>query len=157
LGFVRGWRLALVMLAVTPLLATAGAFVMKVMGNLSTRGQASYAKAGAFANEVLAAVRTVASFAAETKVADTYRASLVEARKIGVRTGFVSGFGIGLTMFIMFGVYALALWYGTQLIINGVRGCFNRKINFLDNDWRRCYDCILFCVDGSFCPWTSNA
>jgi len=78
LGFVKGWKLALVMLAVTPLLAVCGGLMMKTMASLAQRGQAAYAKAGAFATEALAGARTIASFAAEETVTAKYTSRLQE-------------------------------------------------------------------------------
>ncbi len=43
--------------------------MMKIMTSLTEKGQASYAKAGAYAAEVISGVRTVASFASEPVVA----------------------------------------------------------------------------------------
>ena len=58
---------------------------------------------------------------AESRELERYTAKLHGARSIGIRRGFLSGFGIGLTLFIMFGSYALALWYGSQQVIDGVK------------------------------------
>jgi hypothetical protein len=43
--------------------------MMKTMAKLTEQGQAAYAKAGAYAAEVISGVRTVASFASEPVVA----------------------------------------------------------------------------------------
>eukprot|EP01115_Flamella_aegyptia_P000877 TRINITY_DN1130_c0_g1_i3.p1 TRINITY_DN1130_c0_g1~~TRINITY_DN1130_c0_g1_i3.p1 ORF type:complete len:523 (+),score=224.36 TRINITY_DN1130_c0_g1_i3:102-1670(+) len=119
LGFVKSWKLSLVMLAVTPLLAACGGFMVKMMASLTEKGQTAYAKAGAFAAEVIAGIRTIASFASEPVAAERYRVSLVEAKKLGIKGAMVGGTGIGLTMFIFFGVYGLALWYGSELVADG--------------------------------------
>ena len=46
-----------------------------------------------------------------------YSVNLVEARDFGIKKGFVNGGSMGLIFFIMFGSYALAFWYGTQLFL----------------------------------------
>jgi ABC-type bacteriocin/lantibiotic exporter with double-glycine peptidase domain len=102
-------------------MAAAGAIMMKLMSSLTEQGQASYAKAGAFATEVISGIRTIAAFASEPTAGTKYQASLAEARKFGIRTGFASGLGVGFMLMVMYGVYALALWYGSELIIKGVR------------------------------------
>lgn len=35
-----------------------------------------------------------------------------------MKQGFASGFGIGIVLFVVFGTYGLAIWYGAKLIIN---------------------------------------
>lgn len=92
----------------------------KMMASLTEQGQTAYAKSGAFAAEVIAGIRTVASFASEPTVATHYKSGLKEAKKLGIRSAIVGGVGIGITMFIFFGVYGLALWYGSTLVANGV-------------------------------------
>jgi len=123
MGFVNGWKMTLVLIAVTPLLAIAGAFLMWVMSSLSKKGQDAYADAGAIATEVISAIKTVASFGGERKEAERYSVNLDKAAQLGIKRGFLAGLGLGLTFLLMFATYALALWYGTQLVINdGYRG-----------------------------------
>ena len=120
MGFVKGWKLSLVMLAVTPLIGVSGAIMMRTLARLTEKGQAEYAKAGAYASEVISGIRTVSSFASEPVVAVKYDKNLEEAKKINIKGALASGLGIGVTMFIFFGVFGLALWYGTELVRKGV-------------------------------------
>ena len=46
-----------------------------------------------------------------------YGANLVDARDFGIKKGFINGGTMGLVFFIIFGSYALAFWYGTQLVL----------------------------------------
>eukprot|EP01116_Phalansterium_solitarium_P018479 TRINITY_DN489_c0_g5_i3.p1 TRINITY_DN489_c0_g5~~TRINITY_DN489_c0_g5_i3.p1 ORF type:complete len:834 (+),score=296.91 TRINITY_DN489_c0_g5_i3:121-2622(+) len=118
LGFVRGWKLTLVILALTPLIAVCGGFMMKMLASLSTKGQEAYAKAGSVASEVLLAIRTVASFGGEGRELNRYVINLDAARKVGYQKGMSSGMGMGFVMLVLYGTYGLALWYGSQLVIN---------------------------------------
>ena len=43
----------------------------------------------------------------------------MEAKSFGIRKGAINGSGMGLVFFIMFGSYALAFWYGNQLVMQG--------------------------------------
>ena len=40
-----------------------------------------------------------------------YENELQGARSVGIKKGVISGVGMGVTMFIMFGSYGLAFWY----------------------------------------------
>jgi ABC-type bacteriocin/lantibiotic exporter with double-glycine peptidase domain len=61
IGFVRSWRLTLVILSLLPLSAILGAMFGKVMASAATQGAASYAAAGGVAEESIASIRTVTS------------------------------------------------------------------------------------------------
>lgn len=47
-----------------------------------------------------------------------YEKSLAIAYEAAARQGLAAGFGAGLLLFIVLCSYALALWYGSQLVIN---------------------------------------
>ena len=64
-AFVVGWKLALVMLAVCPLIVLAGALTGKVMASLTSKEQTAYAEAGAIAEQAISAIRTVVAFGGE--------------------------------------------------------------------------------------------
>jgi ATP-binding cassette subfamily B (MDR/TAP) protein 1 len=101
-------------------LGIAGAFMGKMMATLSMKGQKAYAIAGAVATEVLSSIRTVAAFSGEEREIKRYLVNLDIARKLGIKKGFFSGLGIGLTMFLLFCSYALALYFGGQRVKDGV-------------------------------------
>eukprot|EP01119_Soliformovum_irregulare_P012424 TRINITY_DN322_c0_g1_i4.p1 TRINITY_DN322_c0_g1~~TRINITY_DN322_c0_g1_i4.p1 ORF type:complete len:1246 (-),score=423.44 TRINITY_DN322_c0_g1_i4:17-3754(-) len=118
IGFVKSWKLTLVILAMSPLMAAAGAFMVKLISSLATKGQKAYAEAGGVATEMISSIRTVQSFAHEEQAVAKYQEKLEMARKLGIRRSFFSGFGMGTTMLILFGSFGLALWYGGQLVIS---------------------------------------
>jgi len=117
-GFIYGWELTLVILAVSPLLAICAAAMTKLLTSMTSLELDAYAKAGAVAEEVLSAIRTVVAFGGEEKEAGRYEKNLHSAKAVGVKKGFVSGLGMGLTYLIVFCTYALGFWYGTQLILD---------------------------------------
>uniref|UniRef100_A0A803V7Q5 Bile salt export pump n=1 Tax=Ficedula albicollis TaxID=59894 RepID=A0A803V7Q5_FICAL len=112
LGFVSGWKLTLVIIAVSPLLGV-GAAVAKLTG----RELKAYAKAGAVADEVLSSIRTVAAFGGEKKEVERYDKNLVFAQHWGIRKGMIMGLFSGYMWFIIFLSYALAFWYGSKLVL----------------------------------------
>uniref|UniRef100_A0A8C3MUB1 Bile salt export pump n=1 Tax=Geospiza parvula TaxID=87175 RepID=A0A8C3MUB1_GEOPR len=112
LGFVSGWKLTLVIIAVSPLLGV-GAAVAKLTG----RELKAYAKAGAVADEVLSSIRTVAAFGGEKKEVERYDKNLVFAQHWGIRKGMIMGLFSGYMWCIIFLSYALAFWYGSKLVL----------------------------------------
>ncbi|KAL4222180.1 ABC transporter B member 11 [Mactra antiquata] len=114
-GFIYGWKLTLVILAVSPLMG-ASAFVMtKLVGMASAQELKAYAKAGAIAEEVLGGIRTVVAFGGQSKECKRYDSNLVEARDQGVKKAFINGTTMGIVWLVIFGSYALGFWYGAKL------------------------------------------
>lgn len=61
-------------------------------------------------------IRVVLAFVGETRALQGYSSALRIAQKIGYRTGFAKGMGLGATYFVVFCCYALLLWYGGYLV-----------------------------------------
>ena len=64
-AFVHGWELALVIMAAMPVLVIAVSIIASAASVLSEKEQNIYGKAGAIAEEVLSAIRTVVAFGGE--------------------------------------------------------------------------------------------
>lgn len=116
IGFYYGWKLTLVILAISPLLAATGFVMNKLVGTMSSLELKAYAKAGAVAEEVLSSIRTVVAFGGQKKEFKRYDKNLEHAKAIGVRKSITSGLSMGLIWFIMMGSYALGFWYGAKLV-----------------------------------------
>uniref|UniRef100_A0A8B9D722 Bile salt export pump n=1 Tax=Anser cygnoides TaxID=8845 RepID=A0A8B9D722_ANSCY len=112
LGFVSGWKLTLVIIAVSPLIGVGAAIY-----GLVSRELKAYAKAGAVADEVLSSIRTVAAFGGEKKEVERYDKNLVFAQHWGIRKGIIMGLFTGYMWFVIFLCYALAFWYGSKLVL----------------------------------------
>uniref|UniRef100_A0A8C2HGJ9 ATP-binding cassette, sub-family B (MDR/TAP), member 11a n=1 Tax=Cyprinus carpio TaxID=7962 RepID=A0A8C2HGJ9_CYPCA len=110
-GFIGGWKLTLVVIAVSPLIGLAA--VARLTGHELT----AYAKAGSVADEVLSSMRTVAAFGGEHKETERYDRNLVEAQAWGIKKGAIIGVFQGYLWCIIFLCYALAFWYGSKLEI----------------------------------------
>uniref|UniRef100_A0AAR2LSS6 ATP-binding cassette, sub-family B (MDR/TAP), member 11a n=1 Tax=Pygocentrus nattereri TaxID=42514 RepID=A0AAR2LSS6_PYGNA len=116
-GFVGGWKLTLVVIAVSPLIGLAAGLMAMGVARLTGRELQAYAKAGAVADEVLSSIRTVAAFGGEDKETDRYDRNLEEAQTWGVKKGAIIGIFQGYLWCIIFFCYALAFWYGSKLVI----------------------------------------
>ncbi|CAH2322072.1 multidrug resistance 1-like isoform X1 [Pelobates cultripes] len=118
IGFVKGWKLTLVILSVSPLLGISAMVWTKLLTSYTIKELAAYAKAGAVAEEILTAIRTVVAFNGQEKALSRYNSNLVDAKKVGIRKSITTNTSMGLTQFFIFGAYALAFWYGTKLTID---------------------------------------
>ncbi|GJP35340.1 hypothetical protein CLOM_g19842 [Closterium sp. NIES-68] len=116
IAFLAGWQLSLLMLATLPLLAGAGAMMALMISVSSSKGQVAYGAAGVIVEECVSAIRTVAAFTGEHRAVQQYTAKLNRAFREGVKQSVAAGAGLGVTVFIMFSSYGLALWYGSKMI-----------------------------------------
>ncbi|XP_069067578.1 ATP-binding cassette sub-family B member 5-like isoform X2 [Pleurodeles waltl] len=117
IGFVKGWQLTLVLLAVGPLVAMSSAFCSKMLISLTSKELSAYAKAGAVAEEVLSAIRTVVAFGGQQKEINRYTGNLGEAKAIGIKKSIASQVSLGLVYLFIYASYGLGFWYGTTLIL----------------------------------------
>uniref|UniRef100_A0A8C2EPE7 ATP-binding cassette, sub-family B (MDR/TAP), member 11a n=1 Tax=Cyprinus carpio TaxID=7962 RepID=A0A8C2EPE7_CYPCA len=113
-GFIGGWKLTLVVIAVSPLIGLA---IWRSLELLTGHELTAYAKAGSVADEVLSSMRTVAAFGGEHKETERYDRNLVEAQAWGIKKGAIIGVFQGYLWCIIFLCYALAFWYGSKLVI----------------------------------------
>ncbi|XP_016047539.1 ATP-dependent translocase ABCB1 isoform X1 [Erinaceus europaeus] len=118
-GFTCGWKLTLVILAISPVLGASAAAWAKILSSFTDKELLAYAKAGAVAEEVLAAIRTVIAFGGQKKELARYNENLEEAKRIGIKKAITANISMGAAFLLIYASYALAFWYGTTLVLSG--------------------------------------
>uniref|UniRef100_A0A8C4I6J3 ATP-binding cassette, sub-family B (MDR/TAP), member 4 n=1 Tax=Dicentrarchus labrax TaxID=13489 RepID=A0A8C4I6J3_DICLA len=118
IGFSKGWKLTLVILSVSPLLGISAALYSKVLATFTSKEQTAYAKAGAVAEEVLSAIRTVFAFSGQDKEISRYNKNLENAKNMGVKKAMSANIAMGFTFMMIYVSYALAFWYGSTLVLS---------------------------------------
>lgn len=68
--------------------------------------------------QAIAQIRTVHSFVGEEKTMNAYRVALHESFNLGKKGGIAKGVGVGCTYGLLFGAWALLLWYASTLVIH---------------------------------------
>uniref|UniRef100_A0A4W6C9P8 ATP-binding cassette, sub-family B (MDR/TAP), member 4 n=1 Tax=Lates calcarifer TaxID=8187 RepID=A0A4W6C9P8_LATCA len=119
IGFTKGWKLTLVILAVSPALGVSAAVFSKVLAAFTTKEQTAYAKAGAVAEEVLSAIRTVFAFSGQDREIKRYHKNLEDAKRMGIKKALSANMAMGFTFLMIYLSYALAFWYGSTLVLSG--------------------------------------
>uniref|UniRef100_A0A3B4GMP2 Bile salt export pump n=1 Tax=Pundamilia nyererei TaxID=303518 RepID=A0A3B4GMP2_9CICH len=117
-GFVKGWKLTLVIIAASPLIGVGAGLMALFVSKLTGMELQAYAKAGSVADEVLSSIRTVAAFGGEKKEVQRYDRNLVSAQRWGIRKGLIVGFFTGFMWLVIFLCYGLAFWYGSSLVVD---------------------------------------
>jgi ATP-binding cassette subfamily B (MDR/TAP) protein 1 len=118
-AFVKGWRLAIVMLATLPIMIIVGGCMGFFITKYTLKTQDAYAEAGSVAEQVFSGIRTVYSFTLQERFSKRYEERLEKAMKTGIIRGLIIGFGFGGFMFILFCTYGLSFWYGGVLTRSG--------------------------------------
>ncbi|XP_059183904.1 bile salt export pump isoform X2 [Centropristis striata] len=118
IGFVKGWKLTLVIVAASPLIGIGAGLMALFVSKLTGLELQAYAKAGAVADEVLSSIRTVAAFGGERKEVQRYDRNLISAQRWGIRKGLIMGFFTGFMWMVIFLCYGLAFWYGSGLVVD---------------------------------------
>ncbi|KAE8697979.1 ABC transporter B family member 12 [Hibiscus syriacus] len=116
IAFIASWQLALIVLALFPLIGIDGYIQMKFMKGFSADAKTMYEEASQVANDAIGGIRTIASFCAEEKVIRLYKRKCQNPMKTGIRQGLISGIGFGLSAFLMYSVYATSFYVGAQLV-----------------------------------------
>ncbi|CAF2136217.1 unnamed protein product [Rotaria magnacalcarata] len=117
IGFIRGWKLSLVIISFSSVIFITTAVLFKVTTKMTVIELKAYGKAGIVAEEVISSIRTVLAYNGQEKEIHRYEKYLDEARKCAIRKSVTNGITTGITYFLLFCVYALGFWYGTKLIL----------------------------------------
>ncbi|KAK3580598.1 hypothetical protein CHS0354_002696 [Potamilus streckersoni] len=122
IALVKGWNLTLATMSVFPLMGMVAALSMRWMKNMTLEELKAYSSAGAVAEEVFSAIRTVTAFIGQEKECQKFEHRLSKAHSLATRKGLVFGLSTGAFSFFIFSALAIAFWYGTELIINKEAG-----------------------------------
>ncbi|CAG8600245.1 9961_t:CDS:10, partial [Acaulospora colombiana] len=118
IAFAYGWKLTLVVLAATPGIFISGYLQMKVLAGFGAMNAKAYEESGQIVQQSVSNIRTIVSLTREDTFKNLYDTSIQNPHELAIRGSIVSSIGFGLSQAMMFFVYALAFWYGEQLIGN---------------------------------------
>ena len=125
IAFIASWQVSLVVFAMFPAIALAGAIQMLVMSGLANSDQKALEKAAHTLTESVSGVRTVSAFNMQGSIKQLYYEQLKGPLKLAIRKGAIGGLGFGFSQAVMFFAYALTFWYGSRLVAD-------RTISFRD-------------------------
>ncbi|CDU25003.1 probable ABC transporter [Sporisorium scitamineum] len=114
-----GWRLALVVIASTPLTITAGLMRLRVLVLKESRTKKAHANTTQQACEAIGAIRTVASFNLQPQTLEMYRFNLERASRSLLPTIGFSSVLFAVSQCVQLLVTSLAFWYGGRELAVG--------------------------------------
>eukprot|EP00727_Mastigamoeba_balamuthi_P010793 m51a1_g6336 putative multidrug resistance protein 1-like (1332) ;mRNA; f:21432-26198 len=118
IAFTGSWKVALVVLAVVPLMAGAAATDMRFMTVHQLEQKTAYESAGQVAAEAFENPRTVLIMGREGYFTNEYLKAVKRPMKKGFRATFLHAISGGLMDACSMWIAALALWYGGKLVAN---------------------------------------
>ncbi|GIZ42209.1 hypothetical protein CKM354_000548700 [Cercospora kikuchii] len=118
-GFIKYWKLTLVMTSAIPVLYCAMFGLTKLIIKYSKLSSIAYSQGGVLVEEALSSIKTVTGFGAQEHLAKEYDTHLARAEGYGLRLKSIAGSGPGFTICIFNLGYALASWLGSQYIVKG--------------------------------------
>lgn len=105
-AIARGWKLALVMIALMPLIAMAGGILAKLMTSGTKKQAEAFSKANGMSSQAILNMRTVQSFQAEPGILKQFTDLLDYPRKISIQLSTYSGMASGVVNAVVFLTYA---------------------------------------------------
>ncbi|KAF6157536.1 hypothetical protein GIB67_004474 [Kingdonia uniflora] len=116
LGLVITWRLAIVMIAIQPLLI--GCYYSKsvLMKSMSEQARKSQNEGSQLASEAIVNHRTITAFSSQKRISNLFKATLVGPYKENIKQSWFAAFGLSASLFLTTASIALSFWYGGRLI-----------------------------------------
>ncbi|KAE8804802.1 ABC transporter B family member 15 [Hordeum vulgare] len=119
LALYVSWRLALVMMAMQPMVIASFYFKKVLMTAGSRKAKKAQVQGSQLASEAVVNHRTITAFSSQRRMLQLYEAAQVGPRKDTITQSWFSGFCLCLCQFNATSSTALALWYGGKLMAGG--------------------------------------
>ncbi|KAI3684132.1 hypothetical protein L6452_33351 [Arctium lappa] len=117
-SFYLEWKLALLATILTPF--TLGASYFSLIINIGSKlDNGSYDKASSIASGAVSNIRTVATFATQEKIVQSFEQSLLEPKATSVRRSQITGLALGFSQGATYSAYTLVLFFGAYLVEQG--------------------------------------
>nr|XP_043631308.1 ABC transporter B family member 15-like [Erigeron canadensis] len=122
MGLVIAWRLALVMIAVQPLIIVCFYCKRVLLKNMSQKAMKSQDESSKLAAEAVSNLRTVTAFSSQTRILKMLEETQKAPMRESIKQAWYAGIGLGFSQSLMACTWALDFWYGGKLISEGHLG-----------------------------------
>ena len=119
MGLVIAWRLALVMIAIQPLIITCFYTRRVLLKSMSSKAIKAQEESSKLAAEAVSNLRTVTAFSSQDRILKMLEKAQEGPRKESIRQSWYAGLGLGCSQGLMSCTWALDFWYGGKLISQG--------------------------------------
>ncbi|XP_024928239.2 ABC transporter B family member 15 isoform X1 [Ziziphus jujuba] len=119
LGLVVAWRLALVMMAVQPLIILCFYTRRVLLRSMSSKAIKSQEESSKLAAEAVSNLRTITAFSSQDRILKMLEKAQEGPRRESIRQSWFAGIGLGSSQSLMTLTWAFDFWYGGKLISEG--------------------------------------
>nr|QNG62055.1 P-glycoprotein 2 [Parascaris univalens] len=120
IGFLFGWQLALILLAIVPLILGSGYVEMRLQFGKQLRETELLEEAGRTATEAVENIRTVQSLNKQSAFIREYSQHLETPFRENMQRAHIYGAVFAFSQSLIFFMYALAFWLGSLFVDNAV-------------------------------------
>jgi ATP-binding cassette subfamily B (MDR/TAP) protein 1 len=121
-AFALLWRLAIVGFPFVVFLVIPGLMYGRTLMGLAKKIREEYNQAGTIAEQAISSIRTVYSFAGESKTIAAFSDALDGSVKLGLKQGLAKGLAIGSNG-VVFAIWAFMSYYGSRMVMyHGAKG-----------------------------------
>ncbi|CAI9763225.1 unnamed protein product [Fraxinus pennsylvanica] len=122
MGLVIAWKLALVMIAVQPLIIMCYYCKRVLLKNMSKKAIKAQEESSKLAAEAVSNLITVTAFSSQARILDMLEKAQEGPKKESICQSWFAGIGLGTSQSLMTCTWALDFWYGGKLIAEGFIG-----------------------------------
>ncbi|KAE9553369.1 hypothetical protein FO519_003432 [Halicephalobus sp. NKZ332] len=119
IGFIYGWQLALILLAIIPLILASGYFEMQMSFGKAMRDTESLEGAGKIASEAVENIRTVQGLNKQLIFHEKYIQHLQDPFKQNMKQAHIYGGVFAFSQSVMFFMYAISFYLGSIFVNDG--------------------------------------
>lgn len=119
MGLVIAWRLALVMIAVQPVII--GCFYTRrvLLKNMSSKAIKAQDESSKIAAEAVSNLRTITAFSSQDRILKMLEKAQEGPSHESIRQSWFAGVGLACSQSLTFCTWALDFWYGGKLVFHG--------------------------------------
>jgi ABC-type multidrug transport system fused ATPase/permease subunit len=118
-SFFNVWQLALVSIAMVPILSIGVFWELNALDNLIDKTKDIHEQSCQLATETIQNIRTVNYLGRHDTFADLFRNEAKKTYNCSIRLARIAAFGVGFKYASDFLTYAVTFWYSMQFILNG--------------------------------------
>jgi ABC-type bacteriocin/lantibiotic exporter with double-glycine peptidase domain len=117
--FFLNWKMALIMLILTPLLLAVMGIVTPFIQKASLKDKENEERNRSLMQEALGRIILIKAFFMNRKIAGKVHATYAEKLRSGVKLGFLEGLALFSGMFVSMGMFLIALGIGAYFVMQG--------------------------------------
>ncbi|KAJ6421073.1 hypothetical protein OIU84_028449 [Salix udensis] len=119
MGLIIAWRLAVVMIAVQPIIIVCFYVRRVLLTSMSQKAIKAQDESSKLAADAVSNLRTITAFSSQDRILKMLEKAQEGPQKENIRQSWYAGIGLGTSQSLMSCTWALDFWYGGRLISQG--------------------------------------